>query len=31
MVIEGTTLKFSVAAEEVTAGVQVPDTTHLYW
>ena len=29
--IEGTVLKFSVAADEVTAGVQVPDTTQRYW
>ena len=28
---EGTVLKLSVAAEELAAGVQVPDTTHLYW
>ena len=28
---EGTVLKLSVAADEVAAGVQVPDTTHLYW
>ena len=27
----GTVLKVKVAAEEVAAGVQVPDTTHLYW
>ena len=29
--IEGTVLKFRVAVDEVTAGLQVPATTHLYW
>ena len=29
--IDGTVLKLSVAAVEVAAGVQVPDTIHLYW
>ena len=28
---EGTVLKFNVAADEVTAGVQVPVTTQRYW
>ena len=31
VVTEGTVLKLSVAAVEVAAGVQVPDTIHLYW
>ena len=29
--MDGTVLKFSVAAAEVTAGVQVPATTQRYW